>query len=77
MNTIDFDVNFLNFEDPDVFERFTGPNYEKYMKATYGFDFAQKITPKHMVYNTKTDDIDVTPIVKHCAESEFRWGNIW
>jgi hypothetical protein len=30
-----------------------------------------------MVYNTKTDDIDVTPIVKHCAESEFRWGNIW
>ena len=69
--TIEFDVNFLNFQDPAVFERFTGPDFEKNMKTTYGFDFVIK-TETTKNYDKKTIQIDETPIFKHCAESEFR-----
>jgi hypothetical protein len=64
-------VNFLNFQDPAVFERFTGPDFEKNMKTTYGFDFVIK-TETTKNYDKKTIQIDETPIFKHCAESEFR-----
>ena len=40
--SIPFDVNFMNFEDPDVFERLTGPDYQKYWKETYGFDWVNQ-----------------------------------
>lgn len=43
MRTIDFDVNFLNFEDPAVLARFTGPDYVQYWKETYGFDNVIKL----------------------------------
>ena len=32
----------MNFEDPDVFERLTGPDYQKYWKETYGFDWVNQ-----------------------------------
>ncbi len=65
MNTIKFDVNFLNFEDPDVLERFTGPDYEKYMKNTFGFDYTMR-------YDARDHEAMKRKITKHCAESEFR-----
>jgi hypothetical protein len=40
--TIPFDVNFMNFEDPDVFKRMTGPDYQKYWKETYGYDWVNQ-----------------------------------
>ena len=39
MPTIEFDIKFLNFEDTEVLERLTGPDFEKLMKATYGMDY--------------------------------------
>jgi hypothetical protein len=39
---IPFDVNFFNFEDPDVFRRLTGPDYQKYWKETYGYDWIKQ-----------------------------------
>ena len=32
----------MNFEDPAVFERMTGPDYQKYFKETYGVDWVSK-----------------------------------
>jgi hypothetical protein len=55
-------VNFNNFEDPDVFERLTGPDFEKHWKSTYGVDFAMKHSPVF-----ETGDLP-----QHCLESEFR-----
>ena len=40
---IDFDVNFLNFEDPEVLAKLTGDDYESHWKATYGVDFVAKL----------------------------------
>jgi hypothetical protein len=65
VNTIEFDENFLNFENPDVFERFVGPDLEKYMKLTYGYDYAMKVNPV---------DIDFHTMTKYCAESESRYN---
>jgi hypothetical protein len=70
--TIEFDVNFLNFEDPEVFERFTGPDFEKYMKTTYGFDQAIQLEHTKLVGNVRTDILDETVLYKFCAESENR-----
>ncbi len=64
-------MNFLNFQDPAVFERFTGPDFEKHMKTTYGFDFVIKAEPSKKDGKEETK-INETPIFKHCAESEFR-----
>jgi hypothetical protein len=55
-------VNFANFEDPDVLERLTGPEFTKYWKETYGVDFAII----HAVNSTEGESI------QHCVESEFR-----
>jgi hypothetical protein len=65
-------VNFLNFQDPAVFIRLTGPDFEKHMKTTYGFDFVIKTETTKKDGKEKTIQIDETPIFKHCAESEFR-----
>jgi hypothetical protein len=35
-------VNFLNFEDPAVLARLTGPDYEQLWKKTYGYDYVIK-----------------------------------
>ncbi len=40
--TIDFDVNFMNFEDPEVLQRFVGRDMKKHWKDTYGFDWASQ-----------------------------------
>jgi hypothetical protein len=29
----------MNFEDPEVMQRMTGPEYKKYWKETYGYDW--------------------------------------
>ena len=72
MKTIDFDMNFLNFEEPEVFERLTGPDYEKYWKETYGVDYVTKLDLYKLVGNEKTLINDESPITKYCAESESR-----
>jgi hypothetical protein len=72
VKTIDFDINFLNFEDPEVFERLTGPDYEKYWKESYGFDYVAKIDQYKLVGNTKVLDANETPLIKYCVESESR-----
>ena len=40
--TIPFDINFMNFEDPDVFKRLTGPDYKKYWRETFGYDWVNQ-----------------------------------
>ena len=35
-----FDNNFFNFEDPEVYRKFTNPNETDIWKKTYGYDFA-------------------------------------
>jgi ribosomal protein S18 len=40
--TIDFDVNFLNFEDPEVLQRMVGPEYKLYWKTTFGVDWVHQ-----------------------------------
>jgi hypothetical protein len=32
----------MNFEDPAVFERLTGQDYQKYWKETFGVDWVNK-----------------------------------
>ena len=39
---VPFDVNFLNFEDPEVFKRLTGPDYKKCWKETFGYDWVNQ-----------------------------------
>ena len=61
--TIGFDINFLNFEDPVVLERLTGPHYKHQWQSSYGFDFVTK------------DEGEVKILGKfpqHCVQSEFR-----
>ncbi len=60
--TIEFDINFLNFEDPDVLERLTGPDFEKHWKSTYGVDFATVTAP----------DFTTGKFHEHCLKAEFR-----
>ena len=72
MNTIEFDVNFLNMEDPEVFDRLTGSDYEQQWKAAYGFDYVTKLDQYKMVGNLKVFEVDDSPLTKHCAESESR-----
>jgi hypothetical protein len=60
--TIDFDVNFLNFEDPAVLERLTGPDYEKFWKESYGFDNVSR----------NEGDKVLGKFPRHCVESEYR-----
>ena len=74
MKTIDSDVNFMNFEDPEVFERFTGPDYEKSWKATYGFDKVVKAqaVPTKFSNGTTAYYYDGTQFDQYCAESENR-----
>jgi hypothetical protein len=62
----------LNYEDPEVFERLTGPDFEKHMKATYGYDHVMKIEQTIMVNNVKVVESNDLPMRKHCAESENR-----
>ena len=67
-------MNFFNFEDPEVLERFTGPDFANYWKATYGFDYVAK----HPVKKVKHDpvqgiDYDEIPTGVHCAKSENRY----
>ena len=71
--TINFDVNFVNYEDPEVLERFVGPEYEKYWKKTYGYDYVTKL-PGEAVQegDVKSFNIDNFPMAFHCLESEFR-----
>ena len=35
-----FDKNFFNFEDPEVYRKFTKFNATEEWRQTYGFDFA-------------------------------------
>jgi NADPH-dependent curcumin reductase CurA len=72
VNTIEFDINFMNFEDPEVLERLTGPDFEKHMKATYGFDHVIKTKTTKIENNVTKTVPDGFKIIKHCAESEFR-----
>jgi hypothetical protein len=52
----------LNFEDPDVLERLTGPDFEKHWKSTYGVDFATVTAP----------DFTTGKFHEHCLKAEFR-----
>jgi hypothetical protein len=71
--TIDFDINFLNFEDPDVLARLTGPDYKKYWKATYGVDYVTKLPGQLVVEDgVKIVKIDETPMANYCLKSEYR-----
>jgi hypothetical protein len=70
--TIDFDINFLNYEDPEVFERLTGPDFEKHMKATYGMDYVAKLATVQQMGNESKLAVDETLVYKYCAESENR-----
>ena len=72
VKTIDFDVNFLNFEDPEVFARLTGAEYEKYWKESYGLDTVWKVDLVKSVGNVKTWDLDESSVNRFCAESESR-----
>ena len=63
VSTIDFDINFLNFDDPEVLERLTGPDFEKLMKETYGLDFVTKDEG-----NAK----ETGKYPEHCIKSESR-----
>ena len=64
----------MNFDDPDVLERMTGPDYKKYWKTTYGFDYVTKLEGKKIMVNNETKlDIDtIGPLAKYCVEAEFR-----
>ena len=67
-------MNFVNFEDPEVLERLTGPEYEKHWKETYGFDYVTK-PAESSIYVDKAANvtkIDITPLAMHCVESEYR-----
>ena len=68
-------MNFLNFEDPEVLEKLTGPDYDKYWKATYGLDYVKKLPSNSMKFdqNAQDYDIDLTTVAVHCVESEFRY----
>jgi hypothetical protein len=53
-------VNFLNFEDPAVLARLTGPDYEQLWKKTYGYDYVikkglarKKQKGQHRINNTQ------------------------
>jgi hypothetical protein len=75
VNTIEFDVNFLNFEDPDVLARMTGPDYARYWKESYGVDYVAKLPGETIVNGNNTRGVfnDETPMAKHCVKSEFRY----
>ena len=65
----------MNFDDPDVLERMTGPDYKKYWKTTYGFDYVTKLEGTRVVRDNKAKELDIddlSPLGKHCLESEFR-----
>jgi hypothetical protein len=67
-------VNFLNFEDPDVLERFVGTDYKKFWKETYGFDYAAKLS-KPVAVNNSSINIAVDHNYlgkKYCLKAEFR-----
>jgi hypothetical protein len=72
--TIEFDVNFANFEDPDVLERFTGPDYVKYWKETYGFDYVAKSSDffTTTINGQNRTVLDYSHLAKYCIKSEFR-----
>jgi hypothetical protein len=74
VKTIEFDVNFVNYEDPAVLERFIGPEYEKYWKTTYGYDFVTKLPGEVTTTINGTDfRVDNSPMALHCVKSEFRY----
>jgi hypothetical protein len=57
-------VNFLNFEDPAVLARLTGPDYEQLWKKTYGYDYVikkglarKKQKGQYRINNTKTPKV--------------------
>ena len=73
VGTIPFDVDFVNFDDPEVLGRFTGPDYKKYWSETYGFDFVTKLQAERVTVGNNTYmDTDVLQLAKYCLESEFR-----
>jgi hypothetical protein len=69
VNTIPFDVNFFNFEDPEVLEKFTKPGFEKYWKETYGFDFVMKL-PENISNYAENIESNFSPLAVHCVEAE-------
>ena len=65
----------MNFEDPDVLERFTGPDYVKYWKDTYGYDNVAKLKEPTAVNSSKKINIAVDHTFmgkKYCLRAEFR-----
>jgi hypothetical protein len=73
VETIKFDKNFMNYEDPEVLERFLGPDYKEYWKNTYGFDYVTKLPGKLVVRGNITDiEIEDYPLSVHCVKAEFR-----
>ena len=67
-------MNFFNFEDPEVLERFTGPDFANYWKATYGFDYVGKHPVKKVKHGpVQGIDYDEIPTGVHCAKSENRY----
>ena len=64
MPTIDFDINFLNFEDPDIFEKFTAKDFEKLWKTTYGMDY---------IIRDEATGLASGKYPEHCLNSESRW----
>jgi hypothetical protein len=78
----------MNFEDPNVFQRMTGPEYKKYWKETYGYDWINQEKSRGMLskfidncaksyffagYRENTVfTIEYTELMKHCAISENR-----
>ena len=72
--TINFDVNFVNYEDPEVLERFIGPEFEKYWKETYGLDYVRRVSFITTTQGNVTDYAhDLKPLAVHCVEAEFRY----
>ena len=64
----------MNFEDPEVLERLTGPDYVKYWKETYGFDYVTKPEGFYtvMVDGTNKTLLDQSHVAEYCLKSEFR-----
>ena len=67
---IDFDVNFLNFEDPEVLAKLTGDDYESHWKATYGVDFVAKLG--QLKEKQAQPVVDKSRMPAHCLKSEYR-----
>lgn len=71
---ISFDVNFLNFEDPAVLERFTAnKDYAKVWQETFGVDYATKLGLPRKKTETEhaAPENDQSRMPKYCLQSEY------